>query len=144
MPNEFFAHCIAFGHGINTCTRGGRASGRSTDPIYAPLPVSLQETRCMAMSMRQVQRIQWIVWNMYKECKKKKLTKTCLLTPPPPSVWTWRDVQDVPKIFKQCCRKTLSEDICKLPRRCYVQYLDFTKIDLLLTKWRSILTCFVR
>jgi hypothetical protein len=32
--------CIAFGHGINTCTRGGRASGRSTYPIYAPRRIS--------------------------------------------------------------------------------------------------------
>jgi hypothetical protein len=43
MPNESYAHCIAFGQGINTCTRGECASGRSTDPVYAPRPVSLQD-----------------------------------------------------------------------------------------------------
>jgi hypothetical protein len=71
MPNESYAHCIAFGQGINTCTRGECASGRSTDPVYAPRPVSLQETWFVTMRMRQVQRIQWIIWNVYKECKKK-------------------------------------------------------------------------
>jgi hypothetical protein len=115
-------------HRSYLCATPGQSSGDSVHgDEYAA------STKDPMDRMEHVQRMQ-----------KKKLTKTCLLTPPPPSVWTWRDVQDVPKIFKQCCRKTLSEDICKLPRRCYVQYLDFTKIDLQLTKWRSISTCFVR